>query len=99
MTYVTKSGYKDDHGSLWLDLPEGAPIGHVKYERRVTKSLDDEAAEKFLKKKKLYDQCLTTLTVLDEQKLLALFYEDKITEDELDALYGESESFAMLLKD
>lgn len=97
--FLEKGGYKDDHGSIWLDLPEGAPVAHVKNERRVSKNFDDSKAEPFLKKRKLYDQCTTTITVLDEQKVLALFYEDKITEKELDALYTESETFALLLKD
>lgn len=93
--YVDESGTADEKGNLWVELPESAPAPTIKREKRVSRFLDEEAAEKFLKRKRLYSECTTTITVLDEEKILHAHYTGKITEDELDALYGENVVWAL----
>jgi hypothetical protein len=93
---VQEMGEPDDNGSLWLDLD--APVdgkSSVKYERRVSRGLDVNKAEGWLDGKGLLEECQTTITVLDEEKLLAAHYAGKISEKELDKLYTENESWAL----
>lgn len=93
---ITEEGEADDGGSLWLDLPE--PVdgkSSVKYERRVSRGLNVDKAEAWLDGKGMLEECQTTITVLDEEKLLAAHYAGKISEKELDKLYNENESWAL----
>ena len=73
-------------------------VNGVQRQRRVNQVLDQDAAMKLLKRKKLVKECTETITVLSEDKLLAANYEGKITDEELQALYGELESFAFILE-
>lgn len=88
-------GYTDDKGSRFVDV--GIPgCSAVKHERRVRTVLDEEKALAWIKKHKpaLYDSCTKTITVLDEEALLAAAYEGKIAEKTLKSFYEQSESFA-----
>lgn len=67
-------------------------------QRRVSQVLDEEATMALLKKKKLLESCTRTITVLDEDAVLAANYEGKISDAELSALYSENESFAFVME-
>lgn len=69
-----------------------------KRQRRVSQNLDEAATLGLLEKKKLLDKCTKTVTVLDEDEILAANYEGLISDEELQALYSESENFALLLE-
>lgn len=92
--YVDENGEVDDKGNLWVELPDNSPVGSLKREKRVSRFLDEDATEEFLKKKRLYKDCTSTITVLDEEKILAAHYAGKISEEELDALYAEKITWA-----
>lgn len=96
VAYVSSAGTPDDAGHVWLDLPESVGAkDRIKYERRVSQHLDEPAAIKFLKRKKLLEECQTTIVVLDESKILAQYHEGNITEEELDKLYTKGETWAL----
>lgn len=89
MSEVEKTGYTDEKGNQYLEFPEPVESGGVsctgiKRERRVSTVLDEESAEAFLKRKRLLEKCQTTITVLDEDKILQLLYEGKISQADLD---------------
>jgi hypothetical protein len=107
MEILESTGEKDHEGHRHLPVtpqpytnPKGEEktVNGVQRQRRVSQVIDAEAAEKLLRRKKLWDDCTETVTVLSEDKILAANYEGKITDKELAALYGELEQFAFLLE-
>lgn len=94
---VKSQGSPDDKGHLWVELSEDTEQGSssIKYERRASQVFDIDKAEEFLENKGLLGECQVTITVLDESKVLRLFQEDKLTEEEIDSLYKVSESWAL----
>jgi hypothetical protein len=100
-TFVDAHGETDEKGSKFWDLPEpvevnGQKFTSVKRERRTSIGLDVDAVETLANKKGLTDRVFkeVTTTVLDQDELYVLQQEGLITEDELDALFTESVSFA-----
>lgn len=86
--------------TLTLDVPlaytqykngKAIPKKVVGIERRerVANRIDEDKALALLAKKKLTAECTTTITVLDEDALVAANYAGKITDEELAALYTE----------
>lgn len=97
--YVDKHGVKDNRGSLFLDLDTPVEVGdqvfrQIKRERRVSTSFDEEAAEALLESKGLLAEAQTTITVLDQDKVYVLNQEGKITDEEIDSLFVQRESWA-----
>ena len=91
IAFVEKSGIVDDKGHQWTEA-EG--IGTAKRERRVSNVFDSDFAEDWLKENNLWKECTTTITVLDEDAIVALIYTDKIPQDVADQMYTERASFA-----
>lgn len=95
---LSSDGVEDDNGSLLLPLEDLGLDGDfklAKYERRISTSLDEDAAEDLLKAKRLYTKCTQTITVLDEDKISALWYEGKLTDDEYHSMYPQKETWAV----
>lgn len=69
-----------------------------KRQRRVSQNLDEEATLDLLTKRNLLEKCTKTITVLDEDAILAANFDGSIEDKELQALYQESENFALLLE-
>lgn len=96
---VEKAGYEDDLGNFWIELDE--PIGGVatlKRERRVSRSLDEEAAETILKNADLWAQCTKTVVVVDEDAVMQCLFDDDLTEDDIDAIYPQKVTWALVVR-
>lgn len=94
---VETDGYTDDKGSEYLDFPE--PIegfAGMKRERRVIQSMDEEKALEVLAKKKLTSLCTKTITVVDEDAVQAAFYDGKLTQDDVDAMFNVRINYAFI---
>ncbi len=99
MQMLDDVGYPVEGGHKVIELPEPLPLGKktmvgMKRQRRAGQSLSQDRAEAFLKSKKLWDQCTTTVTVINEDAILALNFSGQITDVDLKKLYDEKESFA-----
>jgi hypothetical protein len=100
------NGRVDENGHRYYDLPEPVTIGDVTYtaiqaQRKTTSSLDLEEVERLLRKKggeKLYDLVFKreVIRVFHEDELFVLLQKGVVTEDEMDALTSEDESFALV---
>ena len=91
--FLQSNGSPDSDGHLWFDLPEEV-FGkeRLKYEKRTpSPSLDETKAEKLLKRRDLLEECQTTITVLDESKILKLYHEGRLSEKDLDSIYSASD--------
>lgn len=95
--------HTDEKGSEFLDLvgvvnnplKDGAEVTQIKREKRISKSLDEDAALELLDTLGLRDQCLMTIQVLDEEAILALNYTGKISDEDLKAMYSETTTWAL----
>ena len=96
-TIVETDGYTDDKGSEYIDFRE--PIdgfAGLKRERRVYQTLDEEKAFDVLAKKKLTKLCTKTITVVDEEAVQAAFYDGKLTQDDIDAMFTVRINYAFI---
>lgn len=95
--YVEENGEEDDKGHLWVTLPEEVD-GYVgmQRQRRVSQSLDMDAAIILLTKKGLAQQCIKSIPTIDEDEVMACLYDGKLTESEVDAMYPKKITWAFI---
>lgn len=96
---LESEGYTDDSGSYWLDL-DGEVDGTVavKRERRVSRRIDDESAKDILTRLGLADRCMKTIQVVDEDAVMAALYDGEINDADLDTIFPEKVTWALVLK-
>jgi len=89
----------DDKGHKVLEFDDRL-VGHVKVtkQRRVSKTLDMEIAERILTERGIKDTCVKTITVLDDAAIMAAFYSGYLTEEDIDAMFPAKESFALIVE-
>jgi hypothetical protein len=112
MSYLETTGeiQEGGHRTLELDAPlefvsyaktTGRPIPKtvtgIERKRRASSTLNEDRTLALLKALDLLDECTEVIVVVDEDKILAANYEGRISDDDLKALYDESESFAFYL--
>jgi len=66
-------------------------------QRRVSKSLDMDVAEEILTKKGIKDTCIKMVATIDEGAIMSAFYENYLTEEDIDAMFPSKVSYAFLL--
>lgn len=114
MAETERQGYADDQGHQYIDLD--VPVDGVKSlkrEKRVTSTLNEERTEALLRKRKpvvdgkkqaLWDRCTTTVTVIDEEKILQALYEEDdegnplLTQDDIDSMFDQNITYAFIPK-
>lgn len=87
---IQDNGYEDDKGHIWYKV--GAL--ELKYERRVTRSFNSDAAEQWARENGLWDDLKKVVEVLDEDKLLGYAWNHKEVESTIQDFYVEKESWA-----
>lgn len=87
---VKAHGKPDDKGNLWL----AAGDNQVKHERRVSRNLDRQAAERWARSHGLWDEVKEIVEVLSEDALLRHFWENPDKKDILEDLYANRETWA-----
>ena len=94
---VEEYGEEDESGNRWLELPaEVDGVLSLKRERRVSQSLDTEAAEEILAAKGLKDRCFKLVPVLDEDEVMACLFEDLLGPDDIDAMFPKKITWAFV---
>lgn len=112
MEVIAGTGRVEGDGHKVIDLDEPWPLttvsssGSIKEsmvkgvmrQRKVTQVFDAEAALALVEKKGIKDECVETITevILDEDKVLAANYAGKLTDEEVEALYSNKESFSFV---
>jgi hypothetical protein len=112
MLLVQQLGDLDENGHQTLELPEhivsrttsgkGESREEIvigfKREKHKSRFIDPEKAEAWLKKNKLWKECTEEVVVheIQEDKLWKLVFDGRFSEDEINALYGENVSFALV---
>lgn len=93
---LDNEGYEDDKGNYQFEL-ESEVDGVVRLEkqRRVTRKLNEPKADMILTELGIKDDIFVMTPVLDEDKLMAAFYEGQITEEQLDEMFPASVVWAL----
>jgi hypothetical protein len=87
-------GYEDENGHIKLDLTPDLRIVH---QRKESKSINVEAAEKLLKEKGIYEDCVEMVPVIKEDAIMSAYYKEQLTEAEIDSLVEVKVVYAFLL--
>lgn len=95
---VDSSGKMNDRGHKVLEVSDDIK-GSVKLmrQRKVSKTLDISVAEDILTKRGIKDACIKMIPMLDESAIMAAFYEDRLTEEDIDAMFPEKVTYAFLV--
>ena len=92
---VEELGKTDDRGHIVLEIDNSRLIK----QRKVSKPLDMDVAEKLLREKGLYDKCVKLVPVLQENEILACVYTDELAEDDIDTMFPSKVSYAFIVKE
>lgn len=87
---IKQQGYEDDKGHKWLKLGSM----ELKYERRVSRSFNESAADAWAHETGRWDELKKVIELLDEDKLLALAWENEDVAETIQDFYVEKETWA-----
>jgi tetrahydromethanopterin S-methyltransferase subunit A len=92
-------GEQNDRGHFVLEIDdEVSGIKRVVKQRRASKSFNPEAAEVLLTQKELRDSCVKTVELLDEDAIMAAYYEGKLTDADIDLMFPDKITWALILE-
>lgn len=91
---VKEMGEVDGRGHVTLELSDGIKITN---QRRESRTLDEDLAKNLLKEKGIYEECVETVEVLQEDAIMAAVYKGQITEAEVDSMFPTKVTYAFLL--
>lgn len=91
-------GEVDDRGHVVVEVNDNLTgIKKVINQRKVSKSLDMDIAEEILKEKNLHDRCVMMVPVLDEEAIMAAYYEGLVTEEDIDKMFPAKVTWALVM--
>jgi hypothetical protein len=96
---IELEGYEDNEGNHVLDLTFDAD-GFVRLEnqRRVSRKLDEDVATSIIDELGLGADIYETKVVINEDALMAAYYDKQITEEQLDIMFPAKVSWALWTK-
>lgn len=94
---VETHGEPDSDGHVWLELDEEIEgVSALKRERRVSTRLDEAEAKRRLDAAGLTERCVRMVPVIDQDEVMAALYDDLLTEEDIDAMFPKSISWAFV---
>ena len=91
-------GEADSKGNLVLELPQEVDgFVAITKQRRVTRKVDETVATEIITEKGLENSLYKTITVIDEDALMAALYEDVLTEEEIERMYPQTVTWALVM--
>jgi hypothetical protein len=92
-------GEEDSRGHIVAEVnDEKTGISSVVHQKRISKSLDMDKAETILTSKGIKDRCIKLVPTINEDEIMAAYYEGLITEQEVDEMFPAKVSYALYLK-
>ena len=70
----------------------------IQRQRRVSRSLDADAAEEILANAGVLDDCYKTVRVIDEDAVMQALYSETLTEADVDAIFPSKVTWALVIK-
>jgi hypothetical protein len=99
LAVVQEIGEENDKGSLVLPInDEVSNTASVIKQRRVSKVFDEDKATSLLAEKGLADSCTKIITVLDQDAVMAAYYDGKLTDEDIETMFPEKVSWALILE-
>lgn len=96
---IKEIGEEDEKGHVVIDLGDDvAGVSRVMRQKRVSKILDIDVAEDLLKERGLHEECIKMIPVLDEDAIMAAYYDNKITEADIDKMFPAKVTWALVMK-
>jgi hypothetical protein len=97
MATLETTGYVDEKGNRYLDLPEEVDgFSRLKRQRTEIVTRDDQRAEELLTKRGLWKDATVVVRVVDESKLASLVFEGKLSKKDFDSLFDTNERFSFV---
>ena len=99
---VQKYGETDpETGSLFLKLgdPLHNGIAELKNQCQTSHRMNEEVTEEILEAKGLWDEMVEWVAVPDEGRIRAAFYDNKISQDELDRMFPTTVRYSFFVLD
>ncbi len=94
---VDREGEPDDKGHLWYPLEEEVDgYRSLQRQRKVSQSLDADAATRILNERGLADRCYSMQPVLNEDEVMACLYEGKLSEEDIDTMFPKKIIWAFI---
>lgn len=96
--HVDAAGEIDGSGNMFVELPDEIEgVKTIQKQRRVTRKIDELAADEVISERGLEEELYKTIRVVDEDALMAALYEGKLTEEEIDKMYPQKIVWALVL--
>lgn len=95
---VTDHGDTDGRGHQVLEINDPVSgVNTITNQRRVSKSLDENAAEKILADKDLIEECVEFVPTLNEEAIMAAFYKGQLSEADIDEMFPAKVTYAFII--
>lgn len=93
---IELQGEEDSNGNLFLPLDANVDgVVSLEKQRRVSRKLNEELAESIIDEKGIGDSIYEMKRVINEEALMAAYYNEQITEDELDSMFPSTVTWAL----
>jgi hypothetical protein len=94
--YLDAEGEEDTSGSFGIYLDQEVDgIVRLQKTRRTKRVLDESTADAIIEQAGIADDVYETKRVISEEALMAAFYEEKISEEQLDSMFPVTVSWAL----
>ena len=98
-TFVEELGEANEKGSIVLPLnDEMSGTTAVVKQRRVSKMFDESAANTLLTDKGLFESCTKTIVTLDQDAVMAAYYDNKLTDADIEQMFPEKVVWALVME-
>jgi hypothetical protein len=91
---VSELGEVDGRGHIVLELDEDIKVTN---QRKESRSLNEDFSIALLKERGIYNECIKTVEVLQEDAIMAAVYKGQLTEEEVDEMFPTKVTYAFLL--
>lgn len=95
---IDAHGETNSKGHVVLVVDDVDGVSAVVKQRRVSKVFNPDKAEALLRERGLYDSCVKTIEVLDSDAVMAAYYRDELTDADVDAMFPEKVTSALVLE-
>jgi len=95
---IDELGETDGRGHITLEVDDTVSgIKSISKQRRVSQSIDIEVAEALLAAKGLTEDCVKQVPVLDEDAIMSAYYQNKLSEEDIDKMFPKKISYAFIM--
>jgi len=92
------SGEPDDKGNIIIELPQEVDgFFSIVKQKRVSRKVDELVADEIITAKGMEETLYKTVRMVDEDALMAALYNDELTEEEIDQMYPQKITWALVL--